>query len=411
VILSLIEQHAESAAFLWFRRDGAARAAHHSLLTLADIDARIEAHLDGLRVAGATGAEVARAALAEDDAGVLFVAAVLALGGGDLRGLARLLDLAAAEPARCRELIAALGWVPWETVAPLLPGFFHADCPPFLHLVGIAACAAHGRDPGPVLGHSLYAVDLALRARALRAVGELYRLPLARDVKIEIAAEDEDCRFWATWTSALLGDAQAVEALWPFASGDGPMAARALDLAMRRLDPKIAMGWLEVLQSRPASVRIACHGATALAEVAAVQWLLAAAREPALARLAAEGISAVTGLTIRGPLAGKAPEGFSAGPTSDSADSDVALDPDEHLPWPEPSALEARCRDAIASMARGVRHTEGKPTTPERLQLVLRQGTQPRRASAALELLLRTKAGPLFPVRAPAARQRSALAR
>ena len=409
MILSLIEQHASDAAFLWFRREGAVRAPHHALPTIADIDDRVEAHLDGLRVAGATGTSVAQAALAEDDAGVVFVAAVLALESGDLRSLARLLDRAAAAPASFRELTAALGWVPWETVAPLLPGFFDPGCPPVLHRVGLAACAAHGRDPGSILEQSLYSTDVALLARALRSAGELYRSPLARAVTPALGAADEACRFWATWTSALFGDPRAVDALWPFAAAGGPFAARALALAMRLLDPRAAMGWLEALQGRPESLRIACLGATALAEVSAVHWLLGAARLPTLARLAAEGISAITGLTIKGPLAGKAPDGFVAGPTDNSADEVVALDPDEHLPWPALGALEARCREVMVSMPRGIRHVGGKPITPAQLQLVLRQSTQPRRAAAALGLLLHSKAGPLFEVRAPAARQRAAL--
>jgi len=52
VIESIVEQHAEEATFLWILRDAAAQAPHYSLKDLADIDERVEAHIDGLRVAG-----------------------------------------------------------------------------------------------------------------------------------------------------------------------------------------------------------------------------------------------------------------------------------------------------------------------------------------------------------------------
>jgi hypothetical protein len=48
VIESIVEQHAEEAAFLWLLRDAAVRAPHYSLKDLADIDERVEAHIDGL---------------------------------------------------------------------------------------------------------------------------------------------------------------------------------------------------------------------------------------------------------------------------------------------------------------------------------------------------------------------------
>jgi hypothetical protein len=55
VIPTIIEQHAEEAAFLWLLRDAAVRAPHYSLKNLADLDNRVEAHLDGLRIAGLEG--------------------------------------------------------------------------------------------------------------------------------------------------------------------------------------------------------------------------------------------------------------------------------------------------------------------------------------------------------------------
>ncbi|AUX43471.1 hypothetical protein SOCE26_049200 [Sorangium cellulosum] len=409
MIVSLVEQHASVAAFLWFRREGAVRAPHYTLASLCELDERLEAQIDGLRVAGAEGWKAASAALAEERNGGLFVALVLALEGRQIRGIARLLDLAAEEPARLDELVAALGWTPWEALAPLLPGFLDVGCPPLLRRIGLAGCAAHRRDPGAALEQGLYEGDVGLRSRALRAAGELYRADLAAQVAHDMSAADEACRFWATWTSGLFGHPGAVEGLWPFAVGGGPFAERAVSLAMRLVDPAAGLGWLEALGARPECARFACLGAAALADAGALQFLLRAARVPALARIAAEGVSAITGLAVKGALAGKAPEGFSAGPSEDPGDDNVAMDPDEHLPWPDVGALTARCQAAIAGMPRGVRHLGGRPMTADVLREVVREGTQPRRAGAAEELAVRTRKGPVFEVRAPGARQRAAL--
>ena len=41
VIESIVEQHAEEAAFLWILRDAAVQASHYSLNDMADLDKRV----------------------------------------------------------------------------------------------------------------------------------------------------------------------------------------------------------------------------------------------------------------------------------------------------------------------------------------------------------------------------------
>ena len=77
----ILEQHAEDAAILWLQRDRAVDAPHFKRLLLGRLEERLEAHLDGLRVAGPAGWETARAALeAYREPGEVFAAAVLARG-------------------------------------------------------------------------------------------------------------------------------------------------------------------------------------------------------------------------------------------------------------------------------------------------------------------------------------------
>lgn len=89
VLKNIVRQHAEMAAFLWTVYD------HHLLhpdenpdmddVRLARLVERLEAHLDGLRVAGADGRRIAEERYAEyPEAGELFVIRMLA-GPADLR--------------------------------------------------------------------------------------------------------------------------------------------------------------------------------------------------------------------------------------------------------------------------------------------------------------------------------------
>jgi hypothetical protein len=87
VLSHILRQHAEQAAFLWTVYD---RALLHPEdnpdMDLADLVERLEAHLDGLRVAGADGLRMAEERFAEyPEAGELFVVRMLSAGGRELR--------------------------------------------------------------------------------------------------------------------------------------------------------------------------------------------------------------------------------------------------------------------------------------------------------------------------------------
>jgi|LGVF01.1.fsa_nt_gb hypothetical protein len=52
IIATVIEQHVEEATFLWLLRYAAVHEPHCSLSDLAYLDNRVDAHIDGLRIAG-----------------------------------------------------------------------------------------------------------------------------------------------------------------------------------------------------------------------------------------------------------------------------------------------------------------------------------------------------------------------
>jgi hypothetical protein len=92
VLEDILRQHAEQAAFLWTVYD------HHLLHPeeneemdaerLARLVERLEAHLDGLRVAGEDGRRIAGGAVFAEypEAGELFVRADASAGGGGAQG-------------------------------------------------------------------------------------------------------------------------------------------------------------------------------------------------------------------------------------------------------------------------------------------------------------------------------------
>jgi uncharacterized protein (TIGR02270 family) len=108
-------------------------------------------------------------------------------------------------------------------------------------------------------------------------------------------------------------------------------------------------------------------------------------------------------------LEGERHKGFEAGPTENPEDEDVAMDPDEDLPWPEPSLILAWWEKNKNNFRVGTRYLVGKPITVEHCLHILKTAYQRQRRAAALELALLQKDEPSFNTSAPGFRQQQLL--
>jgi uncharacterized protein (TIGR02270 family) len=410
LIRDVVEQHAEEAAFLWALRDTAAEGPHYALRHLAALDERIEAHMDGLRVAGEAGLTTGWAQLDEHPGpGELFVVATLSLESRNLPSLERALQFAESVPESRRGLFCALGWVSRDALRGHVVAWL-GDASPFRRLVGVVACSLHRADVSSRL-QPLLADEPLVRARGLRLVGELGGLGLREQVRVALKDDDEACRFWAAWSAGLLGDrGSAIPVLRDYATGRGVFKWRALDLAVRLMDHDSAIAWIRHLGRDPAHGRLVVVGTGVLGDSVAVPWLIHKMRDPALARVAGESVSMITGWDLAGQgLEGDAPEGFTAGPTDDPADDNVALDADENLPWPHLTKIDARWDKEQARFAAGARLLRGLACTRESCNDVLRNGYQRQRRAAAYSLALVEAGRPLWNWRARSSVQLTAL--
>src|ERR1044071_1273043 len=220
LIPDIIEEHFEEAGFLWALRCGAARKPSFSLANLAEVDERVEAHLDGLRVSGQEGWELCLKLTTWEDAGELFTLGVLALERGDEEVLKKLVAKIEKGPKLARGLISALGWVELSVAQPRISRFLASEYA-VEAFVGISAGAINRlRIDGP-LQSALKHPDQRLRARACRAAGELGRVDLAASLAPELASDSDPGAFWAGWSLALLrGDPAALECLERFVFSD-----------------------------------------------------------------------------------------------------------------------------------------------------------------------------------------------
>jgi uncharacterized protein (TIGR02270 family) len=338
--------------------------------------------------------------------GEAFAATVLAIESPAEDRLSVIIELGTASEERIRGIISALAWLPWELSVKIIDLLVIAD-DPTVRRIGIAAAALHRKSPGGALSKAFGDADAHLKARAFRAAGELGQVDFVSTLRQNLKDQDEACQFWAAWSATLLtGDTKALDILKGIVEGNGPHADRAMNLAIRRMERSAAMRWLEELATKPVQKRLAIQAAGALGLPDAVAWLLQQMEVPSLARVAFEAFSLITGAdSDRDNLQGEKPEGFESGPTENPADEDVAMDPDEHLAWPNLPLVTAWWQRHHERFPYGIRHLLGHPIELNNLTTVLRSGRQRQRAAASLELAIQQPGTPLFEVRAPGFRQ------
>ena len=409
VIAVVLQQHAEEASFLWMLRDKAVSDPHYSLDDLANLDNRVEAHLAGLRLAGQAAWEFLAPALSRLEADDTFAAAILALESAEGVLLSDVLEAVSESRDAERGFVAALGWVSEEHFEKWMPGLLESANPAYVRSA-VASLAIRRAEMEIEIKSSLRSDDTATRARALRAIGETSERSMATILAEHFQSDDESCRFWAAWSSALLGDRNVGETLKSFVDFDTEFAYRSLQIAPRILDPANCQHWLRGLAQEESSRRYALIGCGVSGDPVYIPTLINQMTVPEYSRVAGEAFSMITGVDLAyDDLDKDAPENFDAGPNDDPDDEDVDVDPDEDLPWPDAELIDRWWHEHSTQYQQGVRYLCGEPITDQNCRRVLREGFQRQRISAAYELALMNPDEPLFEWRAPGFRQQELL--
>lgn len=413
ILPAIVAQHIEAVADLRALRTRLVRAADVGLAELARHDERMRAHLDGLMVAGDAGYAMAQGALDAAHAGTMFTLAVAALERADLPQIDALVDKVDVAPDAERALVSAFGWVSATALKGVVSGLLAAAAPVRRRL-GIAACVAHGVDPGPMLGQAIDSGDDALRIRALWAAGRLARVELLQPCVAHLSDPHPRGRLHAARSALFLGGGAAVQStLRSIAFGDGDDAVEALRPLM--LASTLEEGH-EVVRTLLASgsTRKAIQAAGWCGDPAAGDWLLREMQQENHARLAGAafemilGASGGTGGT--GASLGGAPPAMPDAAGAQDDGGDAAQDPDADLPSPNAARMQAWWAEHRQRFPAGTRLLVGEPAEAQACRRALRAGVQPQRVAAAELASLLQVGSPVFNTCAPAWRQARSLA-
>lgn len=412
-IPGVVIQHVEEAAHLRHLRAILVRAPQVRLRELARLDERIEAHLDGLAVAGALGTEFAYRALQRAGTGEVFVATVRAIEDRDEHRLDKLLAVTETLPAARAGLLSAFGWVSAAQLQGLIWPLLEAASP-WRREVALTACAMHSVNPGPALARALGDGDPHLRARALRNASDGGRVDLLDACLAHLNDVDDRCAFAAARSALLLGDrAESMTGLESLAAGQrgGRFRCPALLLLLKVVSGKRARSILASIAGDESQLRATVGGISSTGDPHYAPWLITQMENPGVTRAAGEAFTFITGLDLAQPgfersqTAGAGPL-----PNDDPSDSSVAMDPDDGLPWPDPSAVREWWHANGDRFVSGARYFLGVEPTPAHCSQVLSTGLQRQRMAAAEHRTLGTPGTPFFNTAAPTWRQQRLLA-
>jgi uncharacterized protein (TIGR02270 family) len=406
LIEEIVEQHFDEASFLWSQRDAAVLSSLYTLDDMEELDGRIEAHLDGLRVAGGFAWELCENGLDDEDPGTLFTSAMMAFESGIEDHIELVVKKSALSRPLFKAAVSALGWLNPNSFRPLIRTLVssqrgHDQC------LGIAACGVRRIDPRVYLKNAIESPNQFLRLNAFKTAGVLKRLDLLPELQHYFKHENPAVRFEACRAALLMGDLSALEAFSPFAATENPFTVPALDIALRLTDPQTALKWLKAHSSNPEQRRLALICTGIVGDPRYIPMLIRQMTVPALARAAGAAFSMITGVILgETGLEREQPEAYVERPDDNPENEDVLMDPDEDLPWPDAEKTERWWTDHQDTFVAGKRYLAGHPITERNCMKILTEGNQLQRHAAALEITLHKPEELYFNIKAPAFRTR-----
>jgi len=347
----ILEEHGSEAAFLFELRSRAFVSYRQTLDSLAFLDERLLAHLDGLEVATSQSWELLAAGLGSDQAGEAFVSAWLALGmEGD--GWKAPLEAALAEPASPAGLSGALRLARGPAIEARLQHLATRDPLPTRALAH-DALAFRGKPVAPAVARTLLTGDDPVARMAGVNIAARLRL---RELANPIAAVCDDPAEWlavrALQALALLDDREAAARARALA----PREDRAGGAALRLLGAIGTAADATFLTERAAGghAREALLALGRLGDPAGIEPILAACEDPKRARAAGHAFEILSGARLeRDRLSRNEP------PPSPEEEEKLEIDPDDGLAWPEASRVRDWWESRSQKPRRGARWRAG----------------------------------------------------
>ncbi len=395
----LLVEHLEEAEFLWRQRDTALYSPDHELPDLAKLEARLDAHLDGLAVGGERSAWLLAPVLeAADPHQAAAAAAGLVRLDGETAAQPVLAAVASAGDQSLAGIVKALCYLPLAAPArDTLRRWLHRGADLELAVAWDVLSFHHdlpGADPAACAGHGNPHVRRAAALAAGRVGAGAWQPPLR-----VLLTDPDDAVRQAAWTAAArAGDPHVLDGLRERAQAPAGAAPWELRLLAQLGDPSDVQRLAAALAAPP-TAEAAAAGLATLGYPAAVAALLAAMARPWSAAAAGAAFARIVGGDL--PLLAAVAE-------SDSQEDESFVDP---RPLPDPLRCARRWTELQTALppdqrlrAGAILRAEAWRERPEHGDLLTRREEITRLRHRNPEVL------PNLELDAPSVRQQAAVA-
>ncbi|MDH5546769.1 MAG: TIGR02270 family protein [Gammaproteobacteria bacterium] len=410
ILPDIPQQYADEVAFLWLYWRNAQKSGKYQLGDLAELEERLAACIDGLLDFGDAGWSCCQENMSFEEPGELFSAAFVAIDSRVVERLDQVFEIAGSSQTLLDAIVDTFIWFPLDVVVPLLQKYLLSGSPQCFY-VAISAFTNH-RKNSPQLSKALSGAleseeEVLLYIRALYSGGEFGESRLKQHIEAFLEHDNEEAKFASSWSATRFGYPKGLEILKEFISHP-EYHEKALHFIVMQKDTKNTAELIKGLFANKETMRIGLKALGYLGSPKTIPQIIEFMKEPELARCAGEAFTNITGIDIElNKLDAEWPDGFEAGPTENPEDEDVAMDPDEDLPWPDSEKVAAwwAKQENQDKFAGAQFYVCGKPRSKSAFEHVLRYGNQKQRAFAAHALGLYEKDKPIFNIYAPAKRQ------
>ncbi|MDM5182210.1 hypothetical protein PO883_34135 [Massilia sp. DJPM01] len=400
----VVRRHATEVATRWWRRDSA--YIDHPRTTfgmLAQYDESIDAHLDGLLVAGSGGLDAVRNALATDAPDLsadIFAALAFAFLSEDEEAITSMLARTDALPGKAWALDGLFAWHDSPPIVAALKAHLN-DSNLRYRDAALAQCHTHRLSGVDHLSAILTGSTPELVSRALRTAGECGRVDLLAEVRAWLdpaRRSDPAIRFWGTWAATMLNglDEESLTVLQSFVEQGDSHQPLALKLICLSLPQSRVLKYLGKLSQSPLTPELMIKAIGWSGHPGYANWLIEQMRVPPLAAAAAEAFRLITGFDC---------EQSDAELVSPLSEEQFDAATKDGYAYPDADRVAAWWRENQSHYRDDARTFLGRPVSFVWLSEILDHGEQAHRELAALHWTFLQPGSMLLPTRAHSAIQ------
>lgn len=392
----LLFQILDEATFYWFQRSHAVDSPFYTLSNLIQLDRRLAGLLRLLPTLEGFDELFAEGFTEEQEFEYYcLLAAAAPLPKVDLFSK---VEETLNKGGCSQEITAIISWLSYKTVHNTVSKLWESENPEMRH-IAIASWRNHRVKTAIDLVAAINDKDISIACASIRFIGEMGLTNHITDIEDLLTNENEQIRFWATYSIILLGGNKGLQNMYNAIENKTENCSLAIISTYPILSAQEAISWVNQLSQNKGLLKETIKSFEIIGLTKYIPWLISLIKDRAIAPHAAHAFCVITGISLQSGDFGDLLALF-GDPHGDSSE-------DFHL-----AAKSLKNVDFNSIWSEYQNHFDederlffGKSLTKDNLKLILNSGNQQQRKRAALEMAIMSPEEPLFEHGAPGFRQ------